>query len=120
MQDKLPSKVIHELCRYMGWPLGLYHPLIDTEASGGHLQLAYRTGKDRALGQCDHVNLVCDAKVCGVRTLYGGLKDSQQIPNDGAGARHRGGGQQGVGGLSCTHQLLEVRRQNEDLRQDVC
>ena len=74
------STLMHQLCRYMGWPRGLYKSLVDKSATG--LQVIEEDGavfaKARSSDQeCSHVSLACDPAVCGVRTLYGGLEEDQ-------------------------------------------
>ena len=74
------STLMHQLCRYMGWPRGLYKSLVGKSATG--LQVIEEDGavfgKARSSDQeCSHVSLACDPAVCGVRTLYGGLEEDQ-------------------------------------------
>ena len=78
------TKTMHTLCRYMGWPRGVYNQLVKKDQAT-ELKVVEEVGlkKGRSLreeeeGQCSHVSLACDPSACGRRPLYMGI---DQIPN---------------------------------------
>ena len=81
-------QTMHTLCRYMGWPRGLYNQLIVTDPAKV-LNVVQELGpkKGRSLeeveGHCSHVSLACDPSACGRRPLYLGI---DQVPKDAVAA----------------------------------
>merc|ERR1719347_447243 len=81
---------MHTLCRYMGWPRGLYNQVIMKDQAK-ELEVVQEVGlpKGRSLqeeeveGQCSHISFACDPSACGHRPLYMGI---EQIPNDAVAA----------------------------------
>ena len=79
------TQTMHTLCRYMGWPRGLYNQLVAKDQTK-ELEVVRDVKKGRSFQegeQCSHVSLACDPSACGRRPLYIGI---DQVPNDAVGA----------------------------------
>ena len=81
---------MHTLCRYMGWPRGLYSQLVKKDQTkelevvqAVQLKKQGRSFQERGTSQCSHVSLACDPSACGRRPLYVGI---DQVPNDAVAA----------------------------------
>ena len=81
---------MHTLCRYMGWPRGLYSQLVKKDQTkelevvqAVQLRKQGRSFQEGGESQCSHVSLACDPSACGRRPLYVGI---DQVPNDAVAA----------------------------------
>ena len=81
---------MHTLCRYMGWPRGLYSQLVKKDQTkelevvqAVQLKKQGRSFQEGGESQCSHVSLACDPSACGRRPLYVGI---DQVPNDAVAA----------------------------------
>ena len=74
---------MHTLCRYMGWPRGLYSQLVKKDQAKELEVVVKKQGRSFQEEECSHVSLACDPSACGRRPLYIGI---DQVPNDAVAA----------------------------------
>ena len=85
--EAFATQTMHTLCRYMGWPRGLYNQLVPKDQ--GLVVVPEVKSKENwspqgeLQGQCSHVSLACDPSACGRRPLYLGMDN---VPNEAVAA----------------------------------